>query len=58
MAEGGEDYYSSSDDDSDDSLFDLDNDDDSADCGRTLLCLRFGFLGPFQTPLHSCAEPN
>ena len=37
MAEGGEDYYSSSDDDSDGSLFDLDDDDDGADCGRTLL---------------------
>lgn len=32
MAEGGEEYYSSSDDDSDVSLFDLDEDDDDADC--------------------------
>lgn len=38
MAEGGEDYYSSSDDDSDISLFDLDDEDDVADCGRKLCC--------------------
>ena len=53
MAEGGEDYYSSSDDDSDDSLFDLDDDYDGADCGRTLCYCRERFQRLMQA-LMSC----
>jgi len=48
MAEGGEEYYSSSDDDSDVSLFDLDEDDDDADCGRNFCCGRKRFQRPMR----------